>query len=72
VSDIFSVGKHLLGEVLVSVEEIGRFDRQGRTSKTIEVVYSSNQFPLGPKKCYKVHYEIFGRSLENIFNVELR
>ena len=38
------------GSIVRSVEEIGRYEREARLSQTVEVTYTSVQYPLGPNK----------------------
>ena len=48
------------------------YHRDGRVSRTAEVTYTSLDFALGPRTAYNLHYNVLGKSLENVFGVELR
>jgi len=60
-------------DIVKKWEIIDQFiDEQGKRSMTLELEYQSNTYALGPTKAFHFHYHVLGRSLANVYKVELR
>jgi len=69
--DIREVALKCLGDLVAEVTVVGDYQDNGRTSQTVEIVYKSSKYPLGPAKSFSVH-NVLGVSLANIYNVTVR
>jgi len=71
--DLENVGKGCLGDIIQSIRMVDDFTNQdGEISQTIEVKYTSKVYPIGPTKCFDLHYNVFGKSIVNIYRARLR
>jgi len=67
-----SAANSCLGDIVESVEHLSTYQTGLRSSVTIQVVYKSKYYPVGPKKAFHLHYDVFGKSLVNLFNVQVK
>jgi len=71
--ELENIGKLCLVDIVQSIKLIDHFTNQeGEISQTIEVKYTSLVYPIGPTKCFDLHYNVFGKSIVNIYRVRLR
>jgi len=70
--DVVRLVLSCLPGLVTSWRWIDEYQKDGKMSKTAEITYKSENFALGPTAAYNLHYNVLGKSLQNVFNVQLR